>query len=131
METLTPVHGSQYATTILPTSRIDRDQSQNIPVFTAATFEDELVRVVVDANLSFRTIDRPSFQRFIRFLQPNAVINSRYKFKTLFVDKYNKAKATLLNDLPKHTKISIALDAWTSSNHLSFLAIKGYYINTR
>lgn len=131
METLTPVHGSQYATTILPTSRIDRDQSQNIPVFTAATFEDELVRVVVDANLSFRTIDRPSFQRFIRFLRPNAVINSRYKFKTLFVDKYNKAKATLLNDLPKHTKISIALDAWTSSNHLSFLAIKGYYINTR
>jgi hypothetical protein len=86
---------------------------------------------VIDGNLSFRTIDRPSFQQFVRFLRPDAVINSRYKFKQLFEHQYKTAKASLLNDLNKTTKISIALDAWTANNHLSFLAIKAYYVNNK
>jgi hypothetical protein len=57
------------------------------------------------------------------------VIISRYKFGQLFKKQYTEATATLLSNLEENTKISIALDAWTSNNHLSFLAIKGYYIN--
>jgi hypothetical protein len=35
----------------------------------------------------------------------------------------------LLSDLGSATKLSIALDAWSAANHLSFLAIKAYYID--
>jgi hypothetical protein len=55
---------------------------------------------------------------------------SRYKFQKMFWDQFQEAKASLLNDLGNATRISIALDAWSANNHLSFLAIKGYYINT-
>jgi hypothetical protein len=57
------------------------------------------------------------------------VIISRYKFGQLFEKQYTEATAALLYDLGANTKILIALDAWTSNNYLSFLAIKGYYIN--
>jgi hypothetical protein len=57
------------------------------------------------------------------------VIISRYKFGQIFKSQFLDAKAALLQDLDKDTTISIALDAWTGANHLSFLAIKGYYIN--
>lgn len=59
------------------------------------------------------------------------MIISRYKFKLAFESQFEKASAELLNDLGQETKISLALDGWASSNHLSFLAIKGYYINTQ
>ena len=59
------------------------------------------------------------------------MITSRYKFGKIFQDQYSKAAANLLSDLGEGTKLSIALDAWSASNHLSFLAIKGYYINTQ
>jgi hypothetical protein len=74
-------------------------------------------------------VEKPSFQRFIQFLQPKAVIISCYKFGQLFYKQYTEATAILLSNLKENTKISIALNAWTSNNHLSFLAIKGYYIN--
>ena len=38
--------------------------------------------------------------------------------------------STMLNDLGPRTKVSIALDAWSSPNHLTFLAMTAYYINT-
>ncbi|KAI1508820.1 hypothetical protein Ptr86124_012119 [Pyrenophora tritici-repentis] len=89
----------------------------------------ELVRVVIDSNWSFRTVERPSFHRFLRFLRPDTVIISRCKFKTIFKSQHEEAKRSILRDLGKSTKISIALDAWSAANHLCFLAVKGYYIN--
>ena len=49
----------------------------------------------------------------------------------MFHQQYDESRATLLNDIGPQTKMSIALDAWSAANHLSFLAIKGYYINTK
>jgi hypothetical protein len=121
----------------LPTLFTRSSQSQSrsphnsVPSYSTLDFEKELVRVVIDSNWSFQTIEQPSFQRFIRFLRPDAVITSRYKFQKMFWDQFQEAKASLLNDLGRSTKISIALDAWSANNHLSFLAIKGYYINIR
>ena len=41
------------------------------------------------------------------------------------------AKAALLDDLSRVTRISIALDAQSTNNYLSFLVIKVYYINKK
>jgi hypothetical protein len=57
------------------------------------------------------------------------VIINCYKFGQLFEKQFTEAAATLLHNLSTNTKILIALDAWTSNNYLSFLAVKGYYIN--
>jgi hypothetical protein len=100
-----------------------------VSVYSIISFEAELVRVVIGNNWSFRTIERPAFQRFIQFLKLEAVITSRYKFWLLFQQQYETARESLLHDLGRTTKISIALDAWSANNHLSFLAIKGYYIS--
>ncbi|KAJ8105653.1 hypothetical protein OPT61_g10047 [Boeremia exigua] len=125
-----PVHNHPN----LPLSAYQPQQPRETPkaaLYSAAAFETELVRLVIDNNLSFRTIERPSFRRFIQFLRPEAVITSRYKFGQMFQAQFKAAKEALLQDLHGSTKLSIALDAWTAGNHLSFLAIKGYYINKK
>jgi hypothetical protein len=112
-----------------PTIPQKRSAPATIPQYTPALFEKEIVRVVIDNNWSFRTVERPSFQRFIQFLQPNAVIISCYKFRGMFIEQFKAAKSSLLQDLGGTTKISLALDGWSANNHLSFLAVKGYYID--
>ena len=41
---------------------------------------------------------------------------------------YNSIKREIKNRIPKSTKVSLAIDSWTSPNHLAFLAIIGYFI---
>jgi hypothetical protein len=89
------------------------------PAYSQQAFEKELVRVIIDGNWSFRTVERPSFQRFLSFLRPDTIIPSRYQFTQSFREQFNIAKSTLLQDLGKATKISIVLDAWSASNHLN------------
>lgn len=130
--TTIPVHSNR------PTLSLQQQQQQvqlqkqalaTIPAFSQPAFERELVQLVIDNNWSFRTVERPSFQRFLQFLRPETVITSRYKFGLIFQHQFKIAKAGILQNLEKDTKLSIALDGWTASNHLSFLAVKGYYIN--
>lgn len=127
--TKSPVH-EQPDSPFLPHPREQR-RASTIPIYSPLVFEQELVRLVIDNNWSFRTIERPSFLRFLSFLRPNTVIMSRYKFEQSFEEQFRAAKAVMLQDLGSNTKISIALDAWTAANHLSFLAVKGYYINNK
>ena len=62
-------------------------------------------------------------------LRPDLSIPKATKVRELLATEARAARATLLNDLPGHAKISIALDAWTSPNHLAFLAITAYFID--
>jgi hypothetical protein len=128
--TIEAVHKAPGLTTRLAQSRNQTGKTADVaPLYSARALGKELVQVVVDNNLSFRTVERPSFQRFIHFLRPEAPVPTRYKFQNIFQDEVSFAKNSQLNDLSPTTRISIALDAWTANNHLSFLAIKGYYIN--
>lgn len=123
----TPVHPTQQPLTTLP----KRPHNSKLPPYTPDALGKELVQLVVDNSWSFRSIERPSFRRFVQFLRPDAAIISRYKFGQAFENQFAAAYANILQDLEKDTKISIALDAWTGSNHLGFLAVKGYYITKK
>lgn len=114
----------------LPLPELQRNANQETGAlsYSQQVYERELVQVVLDNNWSFRTVERPSFQRFIRVLRPDAVITTRYKFTEMIQEQFKNTKNSLLEDVGKETRISIALDAWSASNHLSFLAIKSYYI---
>ena len=127
-KTQTPSH-PRSSTTIHSSPSQNKTPTQT-PSYSRLAFERELLRVVIDGNWPFRTIERPAFRRFVQFLRPESVITTRYKFQAIFDEHYEVAKASILHDLGTTTKISIALDAWSANNHLSFLAIKGYYINS-
>ena len=125
--TTTPIHDYPAQPTVVS----KRPRKDRPIVYTQQTFEKQLVDLVVDHSWSFRTIERPSFHQFVRLLRPEAVIISRYKFGQIFEDQFATAQSNLLQDLGNNTKISIALDAWTGSNHYGFLAIKCYYITNK
>jgi hypothetical protein len=112
-----------------PIRRQQRKQDENTPTYSTVAFGQELVRLVIDNDISFRTIERPSFHRFVRFLRPETVLISRYNFGQLFQAQFDAAAARLLQDLGQATKLSLAFDGWTAGNHLGFLAVKGYYVN--
>lgn len=124
-QTEKPVHSDSEAG-----KRKRSQQETPAALFSIETFQNELVRLVISNSWSFRTIERLSFHRFVRFLRPGTAIISRYRFGQVFEEQYQQACTTMLQDLGRNTKISIALDAWTGTNHFSFLAIKVYYINT-
>lgn len=126
---IVPVHTTPSPPLFLSRPAYSRHSATLVPAFTSQAFEREIVKVVINNNWSFRTLNEPSFQRFLKFLRPDITTISRYKFKEIFETQYQEAKTALLNDLGQKTKISIALDTWSASNHLSFLAIKVYYIN--
>lgn len=105
-----------------------KETTEFIPPFSSDKFNDELLKVLVACNWSFRTLERPRFQRFVKFLRPDAEVPSRSGFASLFKTHFTNIQSNLLSTLGQHTKVSIALDGWSSNNHLSFLAIKAYYI---
>lgn len=106
-----------------------RPQPTTIPLYSSTQFEEELVRVIADNNWSFRTVERASFSRFVQFLRQGVPIPKRSKLTQIFKEQFQRIQGSLLSDLGKKTKVSIALDGWSANNHLSFLAIKVYYIN--
>jgi hypothetical protein len=78
-DTLVPIH-NQLALVTQSSRPQNGTTPSPIPSYSTLALEKELVRVVIDNNWSFRTIERPSFQRFLRFLRPETAIISRYKF---------------------------------------------------
>jgi hypothetical protein len=106
-------------------------RTPSTPQYSTHAFQKELVRVVIDNNWSFRSVERQSFHQFLTFLRPEIPLPTRYKFTQMFLEEFKITEKSLLHDLNRSAKISIALDAWSAGNHLSFLAIKGYYINDK
>lgn len=122
-----PVHSKPLL--LLPPGWTSRQPSSIAPAYSAEAFEKELVRAVIDGNWPFRTLERPSFKRFLEFLRPGTELPSRPKFTQMLEDQFRSVRTGRLYTLGPNTKVSIALDAWSASNHLSFLAIKAYYID--
>lgn len=52
----------------------------------------------------------------------------RTQLKLLVTSHAQLVKEQIIQQLPSDRKISLALDCWTSPNHLAFLAILGYFI---
>jgi hypothetical protein len=77
-----PVHS-------MPTTPIPPPKPAPILVlnYSPQAFEDELVRVVVDNNWPFRTVERLSFRRFLRFLRPDSPLITRHRFRQIFLDQ--------------------------------------------
>ncbi len=79
-------------------------------------------------NLPFRVIENSQLQDTFYMLRPSVEIPGRKRVKALLEDRVNDISKSPLSDLGERTKVSLAVDTWTSTNCKSFLAINAYYI---
>jgi hypothetical protein len=103
-------------------------EASSIPLFTQPAFQNALIHFILDANIPFRTLERPSFQALLQICRPSIQLPGRTHLQKLIAERATAARKQILKQLPSSRKISLALDCWTSPNRLAFLAILGYFI---
>ncbi|KAG0161703.1 hypothetical protein PDIDSM_4971 [Penicillium digitatum] len=93
--------------------------SASIP-FLQEDWEEDLLQFLTLNRLPFHLIEHPSFKRIInKALVPPHPLH-------LVKDRQQR----ILRTLPSGSKISIALDCWTSPFSQAFMAITGYFIDS-
>ena len=77
-----------------------------------------------------RAVEDPHFRRLMKCLvdTKNIQMMGRTAAGNRMRGLYHSKRDNLLFDLFKRRKISLAVDAWTSPNHIDFLGVKAYYI---
>jgi hypothetical protein len=99
------------------------------PIYSDKDLEQHVFELVVDANLPFSIVEHPKFISLVQYLNPDAKIPSRKRVKDILdEDLEEQDTESVLPGLGEKPKVSLAIDCWTSANHLSFLGITGYYI---
>lgn len=91
-------------------------------------FEQQVLTAIVAMNLPFRGIENPQLRQVFRMLRPSVEIPGRKRLKILLEDRVAEIVAAPLQGLGARTKVSLALDTWTSTNAKSFMAINAYFI---
>ena len=102
-----------------------------LPPETDENITEYILKAIISLNLSFRAIDNPALVDLLRLLDPKISFPRRTKLRSLLNTRFETVKQKLLAGKPRHTAISIALDTWTSPNHLALLGIVGSFINSR
>ncbi len=108
---------------------------QNTGITTSSTycsqerFEQQLLSTIVAGNLSFQIVENPEFHALVHLLRPSIEVPGRKRMRELLQARYESVAASMFADLGPTTKVSIALDCWSSPNRLSFLAITAYYFS--
>ena len=63
-------------------------------------------------------------------LSPRLQIPRQSRLKSLAVDYYTQTRDKIKEALRGYSKVSLACDTWTSPNHLAFLAITAYLVDS-
>jgi hypothetical protein len=93
-------------------------------------FKRQLLVTLMSASLPFRFTQNEEFRRLVKMLRSDANVPGRTSIRTELSKEAATVKNMLLDDLPKDSKVSIALDAWQSPFKKSFLAISVYYLTS-
>jgi hypothetical protein len=90
---------------------------------------EQVLRIIVAGNLSFSFAENPEFVALLRHAYPDCDIPNRRSVAKALKKAAKDERVALREELMKNdSKVSIALDAWTSSNTIAFL---GMYIVSR
>jgi len=85
---------------------------------------EQVLRIIAAGNLSFSFAENPEFIALLRHAYPDCTCPNRRSvakaLKRLAKDERVALKEELTNN---DSKVSVALDAWTSSNNIAFLGI--------
>lgn len=92
------------------------------PVMTEGRIKDKVLRIIVSGNLPFSFAENAEFVDLLKDAYPRLSAPTR---KSLV--NYLGSKATLTKEEVKqratksHSKVSLAMDIWTTRTHLAFL----------
>lgn len=100
--------------------------------FSQENFRKALVEWVVTCNQPFTEPQQEAFIAVIRTLNPEASVISDKTVKSDLLAEYAHKLNVLKTEVAAVPgKISITMDAWTSKNVLSFLAIRGHWLDRK
>lgn len=79
--------------------------------------------------MSFASVENREFRRLMGMLWPNVDPPLGKQIKKIIEEQGKIIQDSMFQVLRRATKVSLALDYWTSLNRLSFLAMTGYYVS--
>ncbi|KAJ5557712.1 hypothetical protein N7513_003298 [Penicillium frequentans] len=100
--------------------------------FTQEAWEDKLLQFITINRLPFNLVEHPTFRDLVSLSQsaPNLpIMQSADTIRRRLSVRVKERQQDTLGLLPKHAKISVALDCWTSPFGQAFTAITGYFID--
>ncbi|KAI3095274.1 hypothetical protein CBS147333_9810 [Penicillium roqueforti] len=102
--------------------------------FTKAQLEDQLLRTITSANLSFELTEEPTFRELLDLVYagPQVLdIPSSKQLRQHMHDMVTTYEESQLQDLPGDSKVSLALCCWKSPLGQDFMAITAYYFDKK
>ena len=101
--------------------------------FDNQTLREYIASFVINTNASLSVVDHPTFQQLLLYCNPSAKIISRRTASRDIHNLYNKLQPRIQAMLQEFTviqkgRVSLTLDAWTSSTQVPFLGITCHYI---
>ncbi|CAG8025758.1 unnamed protein product, partial [Penicillium nalgiovense] len=102
--------------------------------FTKAQLEEQLLRTIMSASLSFGLTEEPTFRELLDLVYAGPQVLEIPSSKQLLHHIHDTATTYLesqLQDLPGDSKVSIALCCWKSPLGQEFIAIIAYYFDKR
>jgi len=111
-------------------------QLQRMPIThtAAAEFKSDLLRLVIDADLSFTIVEKPAFRRLLS--RANNTIStllpkSSRTIKNWIDRQYNLHLAQItLHIQSRLSRIHVSFDLWTSAATQAYLSVVFYYVDT-
>jgi hypothetical protein len=100
--------------------------------FTTDGWYKVLLRFISRSKLPFRIVEHPDFHEVINYARLSSVppvFPDRTTLARYLNSVVEDTERSLLDSLPSGSKISIALDCWTSPFQQAFIAITGYFID--
>lgn len=96
---------------------------------TSAKLCEQVLRIIVAGNLGFSFAENPEFVALLHHAYPDCNIPNRRSVSKALKKAAKDERVALREELMNNdSKVSIALDAWTSNNNIAFL---GMYIVSR
>ncbi|KAJ8456982.1 hypothetical protein ONZ45_g18499 [Pleurotus djamor] len=114
----------------------DKQKSKDKATFKQDLFDKLLTEWIVSCDQPFTEVDRPEFRALIDYVyqtgdhKEDLQIPSHTTVRTKIMDNGEKSMKAMVEMFSKlDSKVSLSLDAWTSSNQYAFLAIVAHFVS--
>jgi hypothetical protein len=99
------------------------------PKYSKECFEEQMLTTFLIANLPFQLVENLSFCKLLEIAHPDIDIPNCRCLRQLLDVQHDTAAQAFLDDLGERTKVSLAIDCWSSPNKVAFMAIVAYYVS--
>lgn len=101
--------------------------------FDNLTLREHISCFIVNSNASLSVVENPSFQQLLLYCNPSAKMISRRTASRDIQNLYHKLQPRIQAMLQEFTvmqkgRVSVTLDAWTSSTQIPFFGVTCHYI---